>query len=53
MNEKIEKCTMISILLVGFIIEMYIYNYLNSFTLFTLQDIHYFKFNFHGLFIIN
>lgn len=36
MNEKIEKCTMISILLVGFTIEMYLYNYLHSFTLFAL-----------------
>jgi hypothetical protein len=40
MNEKIEKCTMLSILLLGFAIEMYVYNYLHSFTLFTLQDVH-------------
>lgn len=40
MDEKIERCTMISILLMGFTVEMYVYNYLNSFTLFTLQDIH-------------
>lgn len=35
-DEKIEKFTMISILLLGFTLEMYIYNYLNSFTLFSL-----------------
>jgi hypothetical protein len=40
MDEQIERCTMISILLLGFIIEMYVYNYLNTFTLFTLQDVH-------------
>ena len=39
-NENIEKCTMISILLVGFTVEMYIYSYLHSFTLFTLKDVH-------------
>ena len=29
-NENIEKCTMISILLVGFTLEIYIYSYLHS-----------------------
>ena len=32
-NENIEKCTMISILLVGFTLEMYLYSYLHSFNL--------------------
>ncbi len=32
-NENINKCTMISILLVGFTLEMYLYSYLHSFNL--------------------
>ena len=32
-NENINKCTMISILLVGFTLEIYLYSYLHSFNL--------------------
>ena len=32
-NENINKCKVVSILLVGFTLEMYLYSYLHSFNL--------------------